>query len=386
MPQPNSPRVVLIHNFLPPHRVPLFEELATRFDLDVWILGAIKSVREWEEPDTSNTVRIRSLPRMTMGLGSRYNALLLSYTLPKELREARPDVLICCGWDTPAAFYAARWARCTGTPFIVWSGSTAAEDTRLRRMTRPLVRWYVQSAQAWLAYGARSKEYLIELGANADRVYCAHNTVDVAYYAIKRQTAEESAQELRQRWGLGESRVVLFVGNLLKLKGVRELIEAFARFHETLADTKLLLVGEGEERTALEQQIVEHGLSGQVVLTGFLDRETIATCYALADLLVLPSRSEVWGLVINEALASGVPVLATDVCGATADLIEDGVNGYVVQSDNAEALANTMTRHFAAPETHQQLRNAARKSVEQFTFAAAAHAFGQSVDAARGKH
>jgi len=379
MPQSNPPRVVLIHNFLPPHRVPLFEELATRFNLDVWILGAIKSVREWDEPDTPSDARIRSLPRITLGLGSRYNALLLNYSLPKALRQARPDVLICCGWDTPAAFYAAWWARRTGTPFIVWSGSTPAENTRLRRMTQSLVRWYVQSAQAWLAYGSRSKDYLVELGADADGTFIAHNTVDIAYYNANSRIADDTAQESRERWGLGDRKVILFVGNLLKLKGVHELVEAFALLLETHSDTKLLLVGEGDERGALEQRVAEYDLANQVAFTGFLNREAIATCYGLADLLVLPSHSEVWGLVINEALASGVPVLATDVCGAVADLIEDGVNGYVVPSGNAEAIETAMARHFDAPETHAHMRDAARKSIGEFTFAAAADAFGQAV-------
>ena len=90
MSPPETPRVVLIHNFLPPHRVPLFEATGERMSLEVWILGGIKSVREWDEPDASPAVCIRPVPRVTMGLGSRYNAVLINYTLPRMLRESKP--------------------------------------------------------------------------------------------------------------------------------------------------------------------------------------------------------------------------------------------------------------------------------------------------------
>jgi glycosyltransferase involved in cell wall biosynthesis len=239
MPPPESPRVVILHNFLPPHRVPLFEAIAERMNLAVWILGGIKSVREWDEPDASPKVSIQSLPRITLGLGSRYNAVLINYSLPRMLRRSKPDVLICCGWDTPAAFYAAWWARRTQTPFIVWSGSTRAEQTWLRRATAPLVRWYVRSAQAWIAYGTRAKEYLVDLGADAARVHRAFNTVDLAFYANASRLVATKA--VRARWKLGDRRVVLFVGNLLELKGVFDLVRAFAEFSQSRDDVVLLL-------------------------------------------------------------------------------------------------------------------------------------------------
>lgn len=382
MPQSNPPRVVLIHNFLPPHRVPLFEELATRFDLDVWILGAIKSVREWDEPESS-AVRIRSLPRITLPLGSRYNALLLNYTLRRELDAARPDALICCGWDSPAAFQCARWARRTRTPFIVWSGSTPQEDTLLRRLTKPLVRWYVESASAWLAYGTRANAYLAELGADEARIFCAFNTVDIDYYLNRPAPSHDAARALRQQFGMGEEEILLYVGNLLELKGVYDLLHAFRRFAETRTDVSLVLIGEGRERASLQRLAAEWGIGDRVVFTGFADRETVAAAYSLANLLVLPSHSEVWGLVINEALASGLPVLATDVCGAVADLIEDGVNGYIVPSGDVAALTGAMRRHFDAPELHDAIRASAREHIAPFTFSAAADAFEQAVAAAR---
>jgi len=392
-------RVVLLHNFLSPYRVPLFGALARRFDLDVWILGDIRSVRDWRADAPDGGFRLTNVSRITIPLGSRYNAILLNVTLPFALARLKPDVILCCGWDTPAAFYAALHARVTRTPFVLWSGSTAAESTLLRRVTRPLVRWLVRSAQAWLAYGSRAKAYLVSLGANGDRTFLAFNTVETDRFAAAAGSADTA--RLREWLGVGQRRVVLFCGNLLDLKGVGELLEAFAmgcggavvgdharpdlpsidlRARGLDEDVVLLVVGSGKDEEKYKAFVREAGIASRVIFTGFVAREALPAYYAISDLMVLPSRSEVWGLVINEALACGVPVLATDACGASADLLTHGVNGYVVPSRDIVALAGAMQKHFAHPERLASMREAARASIAPFTIERTADAF---VDAVR---
>ena len=99
-------RVLLIHNFLSPYRIPLFAELATRFDLEVWILGNVQALRDWPSDAPDAGFQYRALSNWCLKLGSRYNAILLNYTLPWALIRHRHDVIVCCAWDTPAVFYA----------------------------------------------------------------------------------------------------------------------------------------------------------------------------------------------------------------------------------------------------------------------------------------
>ncbi len=374
-------RVVLIHNFLAPFRNPLFEELARRFDLEVWILGDIGVIREWDMKPSEMNFRCRRIAGATLGIGSRYNALLLNYALPRELAKSDAEVVICCGWDSPAAFYCGLWARCSPKPFILWSGSTAAETSKLRTWTTPIVRWLVRSANAWIADGSRAATYLASLGATSERTFPAFNAVDNAFYweASRLNDAEKAA--VRSQLGEDDGPVLIYVGNLLALKGVFELVEAFAIFGEHDATAQLFIVGEGGDGDTLRSRCVQLGITDRVVFTGFMEADEIAKCFGIADLLVLASRQEIWGMVINEALASGVPVLATDVCGAIADLVEEGVNGYVVPSGDAEVLADAMIRHFSAPETHEQMRAAARDRIASFTVNAAADTFERAVAA-----
>lgn len=378
MPDDTKIRVLLIHNFLSPYRIPLFRELATRMELDVWILGDVRSVRDWPSEVSDAGFRMRRVPHITIPLGSRYNVILINPTLPFDLIKHRYDAILFCAWDTPAAFYTALHARMAGAPFILWSGSTAAENTFLRRVTRPLVRGLVRSASAWLAYGSRARDYLVSLGASPDRTMLAYNTVEIDEFAQRASETERDAA--RRRLGIDAPLVVLYAGNLLDLKGVPDLLEAFASLVQQRSDVTLLLVGSGSGEPRYRAFCTDRGISDKVRFEGFVRRDDMATYYAIADLLVLPSRSEIWGLVINEALACGLPVLASEVCGAAADLLNDGANGYVVPSRNPQAICNAMLRHFDPATDRAAMSRAARDSIAPFTIARTADAF---VDALR---
>ncbi|MFA6240655.1 MAG: glycosyltransferase [Candidatus Hydrogenedentales bacterium] len=368
-------RVLLIHNFLSPYRIPLFRELATRVDLEVWILGDVRALREWPSDAPGAGFRYRVLPHLTIPLGSRYNVILINYLLPFDLLRHRYDAIIFCAWDTPASFYTALHARLTKTPFILWSGSTPAEDTALRRATLPLVRWLVRSATAWLAYGTRAKEYLVSLGADPERTMLAYNTVEIDEFAKKSAAVAFNRDEARSQLEITAPHVVLYAGNLLDLKGVSDLLEAFTLFAQRRSDAVLLLVGSGSGEARYRALCGERGIADKVRFLGFVNRDELARYYAAADLLVLPSRSEIWGLVINEALACGLPVLATDICGAVPELLRDGVNGYVVPSRNPQALCDAMLRHFDANTDREAMTWAARDSIAPFTISRTADAF-----------
>ncbi|MBN2309376.1 MAG: glycosyltransferase [Candidatus Hydrogenedentes bacterium] len=383
--EPSKPRVLLLHNFLAPYRVPLFAELATRFDLDVWILGNVRHVRDWPADAPGAPFRYRNVPHLTVPL-TRYNALVLNYTLAAALARHRHDAIICCAWDTPATFYTACHARLTRTPFILWSGSTARESTRLRTLTKPAVRALVRGATAWLAYGTRAKDYLVSLGADPERTFRAFNTVETGWFAEACEAARPQVARLRERLDIApDARVVVYCGNLLELKGVGDLLAGFAELARMREDVTLVLVGSGRGEAEYRSLVEAAGLGRRVVFAGFVPRPEVPAYYALADLLVLPSRSEVWGLVVNEALAAGVPVLATDAVGASEDLIQEGRNGYVVPARDPGALCGAMDRHLSDATDLEAMRAAARESIGPFTIARAADAFEQAVACALGR-
>jgi glycosyltransferase involved in cell wall biosynthesis len=381
----DRPRVLLIHNFLTPYRVPLFAELARRFDLEVWILGDVRRIREWEGKAPEEAFCWRALPHVSLPAGSRDYRILLNPTLPRELGGHAHDALICCGWDTPASFYAAWRARRAGTPLVVWSGSTAGEPSWRRTLAGWPVRRLVRSADAWLAYGTRAKAYLESLGADGGRVFCAYNTVETEAFAEKSRDAAGRLEAIKEAYGVKSRFVVLYCGQLIERKGLGDLIPAFARFAEGRDDVALLVAGSGPREEAFRKLASREGAGDRVVFSGFVPREDLPGVYAAADLMALPSREEVWGLVINEALACGVPVLTTENVGASEDLIEEGVNGYVVPAGAPAAITEALERHFDRGNNRGAMAESARKSMESFTIAAAADAFERAVQCAIAK-
>jgi len=127
------------------------------------------------------------------------------------------------------------------------------------------------------------------------------------------------------------------------------------------------------------------GIEDRVVFAGYVARNELAPYYAIADLLVLPSYSEVWGLVVNEAMACGVPVLVSEAVGASTDLVREGVNGYVAPVGSPERIAELLARYFDAETDRQAMAAAARETIAPYTIGAMAEAFEAAVATARGR-
>jgi glycosyltransferase involved in cell wall biosynthesis len=379
------PRVLLIHNFISPYRVPLFRELNQRFDLDIWILGDIAKLREWRGDAPPDAFRYRMLPHVSVGLGSRYNRVLLNPGFSWAFMRHRCDAIICCGWDAPVFFQAACLARLRGLPFVLWAGSTAAENSWYRSVARWPVAQLVQSADAWLAYGSRARDYLVDLGATEERVFRAFNTVEIDDFAQASVRAQDDREALKKSLGVKTPHVILFCGNLLTLKGIDDLIPAFATLRGQREDVSLVLVGSGKAEDRFKELCQREGVDEATVFTGYVPREELPKYYAIADLFVLPSRREVWGLVVNEALACGVPTVVSEAAGASADLIQPGENGYVAPPSNARALAEIFVDYFGDETDRAAMADAARRSIAPFSIAAMGEAFEAAVACAMAR-
>ncbi len=375
-------KVLLVHNFLTPYRIPLFAALGNHFDLDVWLLGNVRHIREWKVEEAVSTCRFHFLPHISVYLGSRDYRLLINPTLPLRLWGKKWDAVIVCGWDTPAAFQVARWAHRKKIPLVLWSGSTAGESNWRRQVFSGLVRRHVRLADAWIAYGTRAKEYLVSLGAVPERIFKAFNTVDSCHFARQAEQCRHNLDKLKKKYVVRTSHVLFYCGQLIDRKGLADFLPAFGRAVADGLDAELFVAGTGKRRAVLEAQ-ARNCAPERVRFLGFVPREELPGLYALSDLFVLPSREEVWGLVINEALSCGVPVLTTSAVGASEDIIRHGENGYVVPPGDTEAMYTMLTYHFTLSRSRQHvMRNQARQSMQFFTIDAAANRFVDAVNCA----
>jgi 1,2-diacylglycerol 3-alpha-glucosyltransferase len=202
--------------------------------------------------------------------------------------------------------------------------------------------------------GKASFEYLKSLGSPEASILTAPNAVDNRLFAAKAANTRAHAAEFREKLKL-PSRFILFVGRLVAEKGVYDLLEAYAKLENNLrSEVSLVFAGDGVCREELAQR-AKRITPGEVCFTGFAQREDLAGLYALAEGLVLPTHTDTWGLVVNEAMACGLPIIVSSVAGCSVDLVEDGWNGYVVPPRDSEKLREAIDSLLRRAELKQQM-------------------------------
>ena len=199
---------------------------------------------------------------------------------------------------------------------------------------------------AALVGGSHSEAYARLMGLPPERIFVGCDVVDNDYFACGADRARQNAADLRQQYSLPEN-YFLYVGRLDEKKNVSRLLQAYARYVKTApADRSwhLVLCGSGPLEDQLRQEARQLGLS-QVIFAGFTQIDALPSYYGLARCLVVPSsHSEQWGLVVNEAMASGLPVLVSRACGCAPDLVQEGVNGYTFDPYDTSALMQLMLK------------------------------------------
>lgn len=258
--------------------------------------------------------------------------IVLNRRVANELRRFRPDLVIVGGWHRPAFFQAARYARTTRTPLVVWVESTPRDERSGGLLLERLKRWFASAADAFLVPGQAASDYVRSYGVRPEQIAVAPNAVDPAFTS---RVADERRRrdEIRRELGLAGCCFVC-VSRLSREKGVDILLRAFGG-----VSGELVVIGGGRQESELRRLAPP-----TVRLLGHVPRDDLPRWYAAGDAFVLASRSETWGMALNEAAAAGLPLVATDAAGAAHELIEDGVNGFRVPAEDEQALHAALLR------------------------------------------
>jgi glycosyltransferase involved in cell wall biosynthesis len=357
-------RLVILTEIIAPYRIPVFNALAKRDDVDPHIIFLSEndpSLRQWQVYKDEIRFSYEVLPAWRRRVG-KYN-LLVNWGVNSALRSARPDAVVCGGYSYLASWQAARWARRHAVPLLLWTESTSRDIRRRHVPVEFMKKRFIRLCRAFAAAGKTSREYLLTLGAPGQSIHIAPDAIDVHLFSTLATKAREQADKLRMLYGL-PSRYFLCVGRLVREKGVFDLLSAYATMDErTRSEIGLVFVGEGPERADLEQ-FAAGVSSGAVRFMGWLHRERIAEIYALADALVFPTHSDPWGLVVNEAMACELPIIASDVAGCVPDLVKHGWNGLLVPPSNVAALADAMATLLREPELASRMRIHSRERIQ----------------------
>lgn len=289
-------------------------------------------------------------------------------------RDFRPDLLHvhCFG---PNGVYALALHHRFGAPLVVSShGETFMDDHAVfdeSALLRSALRRALGSAAAVTACSSATAEDVRDR-FGAGPITIVPNAVDVA----------ESADDARPAWWPRRGRVILGLGRLVPIKGFDLLIRAFVTTH--LADEHLVIAGDGSEREALRRLAEELGVADRVHLPGRLDRPDVAAAMAAADVVVVPSRMEAFGIVALEAWRAGKPLVMSSRGGAE-DFVVDGVNGLLVDPLDTTALATAIRSVLDDPDLSQRLATTGASAVLDYTWDRVARDYEQVYDAVLGE-
>ena len=357
-------RVAFLTNFVAPYRIPVFRELQSRLSaFQVFISTRMERGRLWEPEWGGLAVTVqRTLTFMRSyvhphGFAHR-TALHVPYDTLWHLRHMSPDVIIAgeLGVRTLQAVVYKRWLA-PRTKLVVWatlSEITEAARGRIRRLVRGFL---LPRANAVLVNGASGRRYVRSFGIPEARIFTAPQTTELApFEAIPAQRPPASHRRL------------LYCGQLIELKGLHPFVAALREWAARHADrvVELWLVGDGPLRRDLEGVPRPPNLLFRFI--GHVPYRDLATWYEQAGILVFPTLADEWGLVVNEALAAGVPVLGSLYSQAVEELVRDTENGWTFRPDQAGEMSSALDRALTLPEAElEAMRIRARRSVEHLT-------------------
>lgn len=347
----NKPKLALLVNMIAPYRVRLFTHLAAEFDLSI-LVGSMEANRtSWEETSVEGA-RVRrvhgwqfSLPRHHGGreFDKWFFHMEPGYFI--DLVREKPHAVITAelGFRTLTALaYGTLFRR----PVWIWWGGTLRTERNVGYGKRFLRRIVAHWAKHWISYGQTSTEYLRTLGIHPSRILQIQNCVDESWYS----ETTEPALDIRPK------PVLLHVGQMIARKGIAELLGAVARLQEEGLQFSLLLIGGGPKRSHLQQLAEALGLRHLQFLPA-QPPQAMASFYRSADALIFPTMEDVWGLVANESVLTGVPVLCSQYAGCAPELFDsESIFDPTDEEGFVDALRRAVAGHLPRPDPSRLLR------------------------------
>ena len=348
-------RVLYLTNYAAPYKVQFFDRIGKHFDLTVLFAGAeeqqVRSASWFVEGDGG--FKKVFLKKKAGSLAGEHLCLDVIDWLKKGY-----DKIIIGGYSSPTAMLAMAWLRLHRIPFCMSvDGGLIREDSRPKYLFKKLL---VSAASEWLSSGKYTTDFLVHYGAKREKIYGYPFSSLLAEDIRDSVVSEEEQQALRAELGIEEPKMVLTVGQFIPRKGFDILLRAAASLD---ADTGIYIVG-GEPTEEYLQTVRDMNLTN-VHFVGFVKKAKLALYYKAADLFVLPTREDIWGLVIGEAMAYGLPVITTDRCVAGLELVEAGVSGYIIPVEDVAALVDGIKAVFSAGS--KKMGAAALENIRPYT-------------------
>lgn len=352
---------VLWLTFIPsPYRCAFFEELGKSCDLTVLFERASSNIRGnvWDDFKFSG-YEGKILPGVTIGGHDRFCPSVRKFLLDRSY-----DKIVISNPTSPTGIYAATVLKAHGRKYMVESDGAFPSGTG--GIKSKIKKFVMADAMVCFSTADTHDEYYMESGVKREnlRRYPFTSIGDKDIETAQNLIAKSSKDELKAKLGMTEEKIVLSVGQFVHRKGYDILFEAVKSFDE---NTGVYIIGGTPTEEYLE--FVEKNNLKNIHFEGFKKKDELAQYYAASDIFVLPTREDIWGLVINEAMAFGLPIVTTDRCVAGLELIKNGKNGFIVPVENSEELYKKINELLALnKEDYCEMQKNAIEIIKQYTY------------------
>jgi len=345
-------KILIVFNHPAPYKVRLFNELSKYFDLHVIFERKSASDRSkgfyFEEKYNFTTHKIHGI---NIGREGK-----LSRGVKKHLQKYEYDLIIMNGYSHFPEMNAINFMKKWKMPYVLYiNGGTIKKESGLKSRIK---RHFIRQANAYFSPDEASNKYLEYYGANPKHIL---NYPYSTIYEKEIVNDKPNKAELREKLGIKFDKVFVSAGQLIKRKNYLSLVEEWQKFPENHA---LFLIGDGKQRKEIEALIKEKNLKN-VVLTGFLPREKMFEYFRASDAFLFPSKEDIYGHVINEAMSQGLPVISTDKVNSAKKLIKEGENGFLLEKLKGESFQKAVEKILKLDAFESSISTAKENTIEK---------------------
>lgn len=330
---------ILVHRLSPYHR-PRFRTLSESQEIIAIEFSSIDLTYAWRGVDAREEFRIKTVfPDVAL---EEQRPKVVWNSVCAALSDVRPTVVAIPGWSSPASLAAVSWCCTNGIPAILMSDSAEHDEPRVawkEWIKKRVVKLYSSA----LVAGKPHLDYVGALGLPRVSAFTGYDVVDNDHFESCAYKARLDGERIAQRFGLPRL-FFLASSRFVEKKNLLRLLAAYSEYlsHCEEIGWDFVLLGDGPLKSELLEQVDRLGLASRVHLPGFKQYDELPVYYGLAQAFIHASTTEQWGLVVNEAMASGLPVLVSNRCGCAPDLVEDGINGFTFDPFDVDDIAKQM--------------------------------------------
>lgn len=346
-------KITLITNIPTPYRIPVWKEIHNKTDFRVICISKIEKNRSWNIENIHFITFLKSFHLFFEKLDWGFH-FTIPFSLFFTLIKRNPDSIIITGYDNFQYWEALFYAKVFRKKTVFWNGSTLLSSRSKNKLVNALKRFFINRFDSYYTYGTKATEYLLSFGASKEAIVTGTNTVDTKFY-------KQNTQNIQYNTLHNGTKTFLFIGQLLERKGLTNTIKAFADVKSK--NWNLIIVGTGSDEQMLRELILEKDLENNIQLVGYKQKEEVLSYLSNAEILLMPSYREVWGLVLNEGLASGLFCLSSKYAGATFDLVKEGVNGLILDPFNISEFTKVIEKTLTLTFDKLKIKNTIEVSV-----------------------